>query len=214
MNTKKRFFIPLAFIAVFAATAAAAFLHNASKPEPPSIDALPIYRICGSFTIDVDNPREIVGDADYVFVAAVLEEVETVYKDNVTIETAKGKKTIGDPYTKYRISVTENIKGNLKENIEFDILKSGGVNEKRDAVYLFEDDELLKPGETYVLAAYAQPDGSLLVCGPNSSIKVKSEYADGKNTATEINEYKNAYSEQIIATQRARFFASAEIADK
>src|SRR5690554_5555489 len=120
---------------------------------------LPINKLSGSFSIDVHDLNQIVGDADYVFVAIVNQEVETLYRDTVTIETEYGAKEVGDPYTKYSITVIDNIKGGIKKDNEFDILKAGGISEDKKSLVLFQYDELLQVGTYYIIAAYAQADG-------------------------------------------------------
>lgn len=65
----------------------------------------------GTFAVDVDDPNETVGDADYVFLGRVDEDVDTLYKDPVTIETSDGAKEVSTPYTNYQVTVLQNIKG-------------------------------------------------------------------------------------------------------
>lgn len=170
---------------------------------------LPVTNLSGSFSIDVHDINQIVGDADYVFVAKVNEEIETLYKDKVSIETDKGTKEIGDPYTKYSITVINNIKGNLKKSTSIEILKAGGIAEDKQSIVLYEEDELLQVGKYHIIAAYAQPDGSLLVSGPNSSL-VLSETSEDKIISTkEYNKYLAA-SEQQFESKRKHFKSSYE----
>ena len=53
-------------------------------------------------------------------------------------------------------------------NKNITITKAGGLSETGDLV-LYENDSLPDVGKVYVMTASAQPDGSLLVSGPNSS---------------------------------------------
>ncbi|MED4343888.1 MULTISPECIES: hypothetical protein [Heyndrickxia] len=59
----------------------------------------------------MDNPEETVGDADYVFLARVDEKTGTEYKNTTQIETEDGTKEISTPYTNYKVTVLENMKG-------------------------------------------------------------------------------------------------------
>lgn len=174
-----------------------------------SMTDLPITNLSGSFSIDVHDLNQIVGDADYVFVAKVNEEVETLYKDKVTIETKDGAKEISDPYTKYSITVIDNIKGKIKQSIELDILKAGGVSDDKKSIVLYEEDELLQVGTYYIIAAYAQPDGSLLVSGPNSSLALTTTSKDKIILSEEYKEYKKALESEVVS-DRKRFKSSHE----
>ncbi|NDI34941.1 hypothetical protein [Chengkuizengella sediminis] len=175
-----------------------------------SMNDLPVTKLSGSFSIDVNDLTQIVGDADYVFVAEITDEVETLYKDPVTIETKNGSKEVSDPYTKYSIMVVDNIKGKLKGNKKFDILKAGGISQDQESIVLYEDDELLQVGKYYIIAAYAQPDGSLLVSGPNSS-SVLTETSKSKIVSSkEYKEYKEAFKNEF-KSDRKRFKSSQEI---
>jgi hypothetical protein len=198
---KRDFFTVLAVVAVVAfAVCVYSFSNDDSIVGESSI---PISRLHGSFTINVDDPLAVVGDADYVFVANVLEETETVYEDVVTVETASGAKEVGDPYTRYIVSVIENLKGNIEENVEVELLKAGGISQDNDVIFLYEDDALLEVGSTYVLIAYAQPDGSLLVCGPNSS-KIIEANSDRVRSNQTYASYVTACENQVV-TSRERY---------
>ncbi|CAK6477579.1 hypothetical protein ACPOM7_17595 [Peribacillus castrilensis] len=66
---------------------------------------LKVIQMDGTFAVDVDDPNETVGDADYVFIGRVDEDVDTLYKDPVTIETSDGAKEVSIPYTNYQVTV-------------------------------------------------------------------------------------------------------------
>jgi len=137
------------------------------------LNGKPISRLQGSFAIDVNNPRELVGDADYVFVAEVVSEDGTEYLFPIEVETDDGgTKVVTSPYTNYSIKVVEDIKGNLVTDTVIPIQKDGGLFEDGSMYQLYEDDELPVVGETYIFYAYAQEDGSLLISGPNSNVKM------------------------------------------
>lgn len=170
---------------------------------------LPVINLSGSFSIDVHDLNQIVGDADYVFVAKVNDEVETLYKHKVTIETKDGTKEVSDPYTKYSITVIDNIKGKLKKNDEFDILKAGGISEDKKSIILYEDDELFQVSKYHIMSAYAQPDGSLLVSGPNSSLVLSETSKDKIVSSEEYKKYKKALQREVVS-DRKRFKSSHE----
>lgn len=59
------------------------------KPEAQKKE-IPTYAIHSDYTLDVDNPNEVVADADYVFVAKVNKETETIYKNKTPMEQENG----------------------------------------------------------------------------------------------------------------------------
>jgi len=193
-------------IVLAAALALSACSSSANSPDKNQLQRETLH---GSYSINVENVNEIVGDADYVFVAKVNSEVETIYKNPVTIETESGTREVSDPYTKYSITVIDNLKGKLKKNTDFEILKNGGITEDKKSVVLYEDDNLLEIGKYHILAGYAQPDGSLLVSGPNSSILLPASNKEEVVSSHEYKKYKKAV-ENEVKTERKRFKSSHE----
>lgn len=77
----------------------------------PDNKELPVNYIHGDYVIDMQNPKEVIGLGDYVFVAQVNEELETEYRNVKEV----GSKKIATPYTIYSITVIDNLKGNIKK---------------------------------------------------------------------------------------------------
>ena len=173
--------------------------NNASQLNT-NVSNLPIHQMHASFVYDTDNIREAVGICDYVFVAKVVSCDGTEYRNVITTEDEKGNpKEVGSPYTNYTIQVLENIKGELITDKPIPIVKQGGISEKQDAIYLFENDSLPSENSIYIFLAYAQEDGSLLISG-NSVSEEKS--------VTEYDEfitYKDANDNEIIPVDRERY---------
>lgn len=142
---------------------------DSSQVDPKT---LPVVFNHASFSVDVNDPRATAGDADYVFVAQVDSIDGITYKNPVTIETDDGSKEVSDPYTNFHVTVIDNLKGELETSVSIPVQKAGGVTEDASMVVLYEDDLLPEVGSTYVLLAYTQTDGSLLISGPNSSPEV------------------------------------------
>ncbi|SCP97334.1 hypothetical protein [Anaerobium acetethylicum] len=170
---------------------------------------LPVTYLSGSYSIDVNDLSQVIGDADYVFVAEVKEEIRTIYKNKVTIETDDGMKEISDPYTEYSIAVIDNLKGNLRKSEAFSIIKHGGISSDNLSVVLYEDDILLETNKYYIISAYAQPDGSLLISGPNSNLALEGTIISEIVSSDEYKEYENACENEVI-TGRIRFKATNE----
>lgn len=136
------------------------------------------------FAVDTRDPHELVGFADYYFVAEVISQIDTEYRDPIIIE---GGKEITFPYTNYKVKVLNNIKGELPLDEEIVVTKAGGVSQDGEP-FLYEGDALLEESKTYIITASAQEDGSLLISGPNSS----KEY-DPKN----IEKYQDIYDNEV-----------------
>ena len=166
---------------------------NGNTSKEPTIS-----RIEASFAIDTSDKKQTIGDSDYVFVAKVINETKTIYKDPIQIETENGTKEVSSPYTVYSIEVVDNIKGNLKKNTSFEIEKEGGLSEDGNIVCLYEDDELLKQDTYYILLGYAQPDGSILVSGPNSSIMLNVDSKSDIQKSSEFKDYKKSLENEIV----------------
>lgn len=147
--------------------------NNASQLNT-NVSNLPIHQMHASFVYDTDNIREAVGICDYVFVAKVVSCDGTEYRNVITTEDEKGNpKEVGSPYTNYTIQVLENIKGELITDKPIPIVKQGGISEKQDAIYLFENDSLPSENSIYIFLAYAQEDGSLLIGIPGYRARIR-----------------------------------------
>ena len=147
----------------------------------------------------------VVGDADYVFVGTVSGQENAVYKNPVEIVDKEGNiKEETTPYTNYTVDIVENIKGNLTMEETVPIQKTGGLSKDKSEYIVYEGDELPVVGETYIFFAYAQPDGSLLLSGPVSNIRLKENNADVVNSTIEYKEVVEAYKNQI-ETGRQRY---------
>ena len=157
--------------------------HAARKSKPVSAEdsVIPISRLQGCFIINVYDLREMAAFSDYVFVGEVLKNEGYKYWHT-------------NPYTNYTVRVLENIKGNLIMDKEIPIVKQGGLSKDGSYYEIFEDDELPVEKGTYIFYADAQTDGSLLISGPNSNLKIDapangsggSETPDGANQNDEF----------------------------
>lgn len=153
------------------------YYSKLSKRNNQNLASYDIYKNEATYLVDVTSKEETVGDADYVFVAKVNSIEETDYRNPVELYDDEGKllEIVYDPYTRYVINVLENIKGELAINEDLSIYKAGGIDQHQEYVIEFENDELPKVGDTYIFLAYVQEDGSLLVCGENSSEEIEKE---------------------------------------
>ena len=179
------------------------FIHK-DKSNDIIANTLPVYHLHGYYVIETDDPTEVVGAVDHVFVAKIESVVNTEYRNKVTLETENGSKDIYDPYTNYKITVIDNIKGKLKKNQIIDIVKEGGISKEKDSVIVYENDMLPEVGKYYILTAYTQEDGTLLISGPNSNILLNAQTKSDIVSNSEYKNYKKYYNNEKKLT-RTRF---------
>lgn len=151
-------------------------LKRKSIAHDEYFNRLPVYRTHISSIINRDNPDELVGAVDYVFVAKVVSEDGNEYKFPVEVETADdGEKVVADPYTNYSIEVMKNIKGELVTDQVIPMQKDGGLFQDGSGYQIYEGDALPVVGGTYIFYAETMDDGSLIVCGPGSNERINVE---------------------------------------
>lgn len=167
---------------------------------------LPIDYISGDYVVDMENPREVIGLGDYVFVAQVNKEIETEYR-NVK-ELGNGKK-VGMPYTVYSITVIDNIKGKIKLNEPIKFEKQGGIKIDKKSISLPEGDSMLEEGVYYILIASAEPDGRLAQGGPTAAIKLEGNSKNEIISSKQYKDYQEYYQEEI-KYERERFKSKYE----
>lgn len=147
--------------------------------------------------------------ADYVFAPSAPQNDGTRYEDTRTVEDSSGDpKEVGTPYTSFTVQVLNNIKGELQTTNPITLIKHGGVSQGQKAVYVYENDQLPQENATYIFLTYAQPDGSLLVSGPNSNISVDTAAAADAESVEESDvyqTYKEAYENEVVPVERERY---------
>lgn len=169
------------------------------------IEHVPIVEMKGTYAIDYNNIKEVVGDADYVFVGNVISEEGTEYKFPIMVENEDGtEREVTSPYTNYLVQIVENIKGNLTVEHAIPIQKAGGITKDKSEYLVYEGDEIPVIGNSYIFFAYAQPDGTLLVSGPISNVYIDLIMPASEDERSEYQKIITAYENEIV-TERERF---------
>ncbi len=138
-----------------------------------------ISEVMGCYTIDVHSYEALAGNADYVMIGKVVDELGVDYKWPVMKENEDGTQTeLTKPYTKYSVEVIENLKGEFSQEEPIIISKDGGITKDGKFCDLYESDTLPVEGNEYVFYVYAQEDGRNLVSGPNSSIPLSDNHKE------------------------------------
>ena len=158
-----------------------------------------ISEVMGCYTIDVHSYEALAGNADYVMIGKVVDELGVDYKWPVMKENEDGTQTeLTKPYTKYSVEVIENLKGELSQEEPIIISKDGGITKDEKFCDLYESDTLPVEGNEYVFYVYAQEDGRNLVSGPNSSIPL----SDNRKELSTISEEAMLDRESILEKVR------------
>ena len=158
-----------------------------------------ISEVMGCYTIDVHSYEALAGNADYVMIGKVVDELGVDYKWSVMKENEDGTQTeLTKPYTKYSVEVIENLKGELSQEEPIIISKDGGITKDGKFCDLYESDTLPVEGNEYVFYVYAQEDGRNLVSGPNSSIPL----SDNRKELSTISEEAMLDRESILEKVR------------
>ena len=123
---------------------------DASKLETQYMSAV--------FVVDMNNPKEVVGNATHVFVGYVEKEEETYYMGYF-------------PYTRYSIMVVDSIKGDLAAGTSVTVDKEGGIAKDKSCLILYREDILPKEGQYYVFLTRGGRNGNVYTAsGMNTTI--------------------------------------------
>ncbi|MDR2945073.1 MAG: hypothetical protein LBU81_08385 [Methanosarcinales archaeon] len=201
--TRKHFALFSAVLVALIAGVAATSVFYSNESPSFSGDGN-ISRIRASYIIDVYDPSELVGDVDYVFAAKVDKFAGNTYKFPVLIEDEKGNEVeVGSPHTNYYVTVLENIKGKLITGESIPIEKAGGISQYNGKLVLHENDSLPEVGKVYIFLAYAQPDGTLQISGPNSNIEITSIDLLKKNSTGSVKDsFEYSEAVKVFETQK------------
>lgn len=144
-----------------------------------------------TMTFDETDMYQYIGAVDYVFVGKITEE-NRIIKDVQSMSS-------------YKIEVLHNLKGELSKDVE--CKKYGGILSDGTMV-LLESDMIKETGlpiedETYIIMAYAQPDGSLTI---------SEFYANTMYSEENLNAYKEYISNEVVL-DRERFVSKFDNRD-
>ncbi len=138
--------------------------------------------IIGNYVIDINDPAQVVGSKDYVFVCEVLE----VKDCNTEISESKLPDLIIEadtPMTRCVVKVLKNIKGNLKEGETVTFYKDCGFSRDGKVFQIYENDLMPQKNNIYIFTGYGQYDGTLTGGGENGTIWIcnsEEKYEDTK----------------------------------
>ena len=162
-----------------------------------NLENLPVEKIKGSMVYDMSTKEKSIGAVDNVFVAKINNIVKTVYDENDI------------PSTIYEIEVIENIKGNLPSNKTIKLTQKGGLNKDQKSYTFYENAYLLEEGQEYIILAFVPfNNGDLVIHNEHTYIKLDNNSISKKNSINIVDQYKEAYKNQIIPSSKVDNFKS------
>jgi len=142
-------------------------------------DSSQVVNTTASYAFDVSDPRKLVGWADNVFFGYV--------------DSSAGTLNVGQPvpWSLYKVTVQENIKGNLPETVT--VGQEGGFSVDKNAMVLLNDDALLVPGKEYLFVTKADARGWHTLVPAFGDLPV----ANSRERRALSEKFNNAHTKQI-----------------
>lgn len=185
-NTKIVIGIIIVCISLFATQ----FLVNPQKE-------VPIQYISGMNVINIEDPKEVVGFGDYVFVARIDEEIRNVNSSAEDLDP-------GIPMTTYSITVLDNLKGKIKKNTPIEFSKIGGISSSSNMLTLLEGDVMLEEDQYYILVAAGNDDGTMVQAAATGAVKLDVT-SEGEIVSSQAYKDYEKYIEEEVEYQRPRY---------
>ena len=142
-----------------------------------------------SYMINMNIPEELVAISTNVFVGYVEGLIDTYYMSSI-------------PYTRYKIRVVKNIKGEIALDSTINLNKEGGISEDGSRYILIKNDYLPSGGNYYIFCTRENlTDKSYTASGINTNILIdkinlENEY-EKINKSSVYNRYVKAVENQV-----------------
>ncbi len=156
-----------------------------------------IYMMSGDTSVNLADPREVVGVKDYVYVGYVQDTY-----DYYTEKSSRDFPEIIDyydmPFTECQVKIVASIKGNLEEGSSFSFYKVGGIVQSRKYIMLDENDIMPEKEKYYIFTGIAHADGTMTGGGTNGTIELEAGINETNLEQSKIYQtYLDAYENQI-----------------
>ena len=158
---------------------------NNTKPDD-YYNNLPVYYKNYLYIFDTSTKEKTIGASSYVFIAKI-NSFKTTYQNN-------------EPVTTYDVTVIENIKGNLVENIK--ITQQGGINKDKKSFTFIKETSYLNKDEYYLILTGTNDEGGFSITNKN---RVKSLGNNIENAKSIINDYKDALNNEEIPVDAKKY---------
>lgn len=155
----------------------------------------------GAYAFDPDDERQLVGNAENVFVGEVKKQTgEEKLKSNTP--------GLGTPVTEYAVEVRESVKGDLGAGSAVTIRQTGGLDEELGKDAFVEGDERLKPGKEYMFSINYDPEHrwNVVLAPPYGDVPIenaqeKSALKDKFKKAEKVSESTKVNPEAPVPTE-------------
>ncbi len=155
------------------------------------------YMMSGDTTVNLGDPREVVGVSDYVFVGYV-QEIHDYHTEKSSRDFPEIVSYYQLPFTECQVKIVASIKGELEEGNEFSFYKVGGIVESRSCILLLEKDIMPEQGKYYIFTGLAHADGTMTGGGTNGTIELEAGIDESNIEESKIYQtYLDAYENQI-----------------
>lgn len=161
-----------------------------------------VYTPSGDTDVNLDDPREVVGVSDYVFIGKV-EETYDYFSQKNKREFPEIIDYFGGEFTECRLKIIADIKGDLSVGNVFSYYKVGGINKSRTSIVLTEGDVLPEVGKYYLFTGGAHADGTM-----TGGITIPLEDTVTENNLEEskiYQQYVDAFNNQILPKNKGLY---------
>lgn len=192
MKNHLKWLIPIACITVVLSCAGGYFYWRTHRIPTE------ISYVYSDSSIDLNNPYEVVGAKEYVFVGYV-KEIHDYFTEKDSREFPETIYYYNSPFTECVVTVVKSIKGNLNEGEDFSFYKTGGITEDRQYIQLYEQDIMPEANKYYIFSGLAHQDGTMTGGGTNGTIELEEGIEKSNLAESKVyQKYVDAYKNQVI----------------
>lgn len=204
---KKKVKISILCIFLVAVIGTAGFFVWRNNHIPTKI----VYTPSSDTDVNLDDPKEVVGVSDYVFVGKT-EETYDYYSQKLQRKFPAIVDYFGGEFTECRLKIIAGIKGNLTVGNVFSYYKVGGINRSRTCIVLEEGDILPEAGKYYIFTGGAHADGTMT---GGMTIPLEDNINENNLEESKIyQQYVDAFNNQILPSYKGiypDFLCTADI---
>ncbi|MBR5545237.1 MAG: hypothetical protein IKU66_07160 [Clostridia bacterium] len=172
------------------------------------------YIMPADTTVDLGEPREVVGVSKYVFVGYVQETYD-YYTEKSSRDFPEMIDYYDVPFTECHVKIVASIKGNLEDGSSFSFYKVGGITQSRNCILLHEDDVMPEKGKYYIFTGIAHADGTMTGGGSNGTIELEADINENNLDQSKTYQiYLDAYKNQILPDSKSEYPEFICVADE
>lgn len=164
-----------------------------------------VYTPSADTAVNLDDPREVVGVKEYVFVAKV-EEIHDYYTEKLNRAFPDIIHYYDREFTECVVTVVANIKGELEKGQTLSFYKTGGIAPDRSCVVLSRNDIMPEKGKYYIFTGGAHADGTMTGGGTNGTFELEVGITENNLEESKIyQQYVDAFNNQILPKSKGLY---------